>query len=86
MSEQIALFIDAIGVKMRGNTMRCQAQYLRMLHIPYPEELDESDKAGFIQAFDNRDRKMATLCMNRLMSRRVETNERKYEASTAEVV
>ncbi len=86
MSEQIKSFIDAIGVKMRGNTMRCQAQYLRMLHIPYPEDFNETDMSGFRMAFETRDRNMATSCMERLINRRNATNEKQHETGTAEVL
>lgn len=69
LSIQMESFIDAIGVKMRGKTMRCQAQYLRMLHVPHPEELTDSDVEGFRNAFDSRDRGMATSCMHRVLER-----------------
>ncbi len=86
ISDQIESFIDAVCVKMRGNTMRCQAQYIRMLHIPYPESLSESDNAAFRTAFDTRDRKMATLCMGRLLDRRPTIDERGHEKSVVEIV
>ena len=86
MSNQVESFIDAIGVKMRGNTLRCQAQYLRMLHLPYPEDLDGTDKSGFKLAFETRDRKLATACMKKLLDRRSITNERRYETGITEVV
>lgn len=86
MSEQVESFIGAIGVKMRGNTMRCQAQYLRMLHIPHPEDLDKTDMSGFRMAFETRNRNMATACMKRLLNRRIASNERQHEEGTAELV
>jgi len=45
MSGQVEAFIDAVGVKMRGNTMRCQAQYLR---IPRLKGLEPSEVEGFV--------------------------------------
>ena len=85
LSGQVESFIDAVGVKMRGNTMRCQAQYLRMLHIPYPHSLHDVEAEGFRQAFRTRDRVLATVFMERLIGR-MTGNGRSHEAGVAEVV
>lgn len=86
MSDQVKSFIDAVGVKMRGNTMRCQAQYLRLLHIPAPEDLWQSDIDALRQAFLHRDRRAATECFDEIMSRREKNDERGAKASPVEVV
>ena len=85
LSGQVESFIDAVGVKMRGNTMRCQAQYLRMLHIPYSYSLRDVEAEGFRQAFRTRDRVLATVFMERLIGR-MTGNGRNHEAGVAEVV
>ena len=85
LSGQVESFIDAVGVKMRGNTMRCQAQYLRMLHIPYPHSLHDDESEGFRQAFRTRDRVLATVFMERLIGR-MTGNGRSHEAGVAEVI
>ncbi|MBS2961415.1 Eco57I restriction-modification methylase domain-containing protein [Actinocrinis puniceicyclus] len=53
-------FIDAYAVKMRGGTLRFQAQYLRRIRVPDPGQLDERDRAALADAFDRRDVKAAT--------------------------
>lgn len=60
MSDQIESVIDAYGVKMRGKTMRFQAQYLRLIHIPDPSDVMNSHISGLRDAFRSRDRECAT--------------------------
>lgn len=60
MSDQIESVIDAYGVKMRGKTMRFQAQYLRLIHIPDPVDVMSSHMSGLIGAFRSRDKAVAT--------------------------
>ncbi|MDR3206084.1 MAG: Eco57I restriction-modification methylase domain-containing protein [Candidatus Methanoplasma sp.] len=60
MAEQTESVLDAIGVKMRGKTMRFQAQYLRMLHVPFQSDIDKSVQNDLKEAFCNRDRTLAT--------------------------
>ncbi|MBR7152139.1 MAG: Eco57I restriction-modification methylase domain-containing protein [Candidatus Methanomethylophilaceae archaeon] len=86
LSNQMEFFIDAIGVKMRGNTMRCQAQYLRMLHVPHPKELTEADSEEFKSAFEKRDRDMATTCMQRILNKEVTMDAGGNETGFVEVV
>lgn len=60
MSDQIESVIDAYGVKMRGKTMRFQAQYLRLIHIPDPSDVMNSHTSRLRSAFRSRDRVAAT--------------------------
>ncbi|MBQ3684803.1 MAG: Eco57I restriction-modification methylase domain-containing protein [Candidatus Methanomethylophilaceae archaeon] len=85
LSDQVARFIDAVGVKMRGNTMRCQAQYLRMLHIPTYESIEPSQKDALANAFENRDRALATSIMQEILFGGKDY-ERRYEEGPVEVL
>lgn len=60
LSSQIESIIEAYGVKMRGETMRFQAQYLRKIHLPSPDAIDKNDQKVLEKAFLNRDRQLAT--------------------------
>ena len=60
MSETIRNFIGSKCVKMRGGTLRFQAQYLRMLHIPRYESIRNDVIHGLAQAFSMKDKKMAS--------------------------
>lgn len=51
MSDLVEGYVDAFGVKMRGSTLRFQAQYLRMVHIPRADEVDEETKRELAEAF-----------------------------------
>lgn len=53
-------FVDAYGVKMRGGTLRFQAQYLRKIRVPAPETIDEDVAERLRTAFRSRDRRAAT--------------------------
>ncbi|WP_448071993.1 Eco57I restriction-modification methylase domain-containing protein [Georgenia yuyongxinii] len=53
-------FVDAYGVKMRGGTLRFQAQYLRMIRVPAPESIDGDVADQLRRAFRTRDRNAAT--------------------------
>jgi adenine-specific DNA-methyltransferase len=53
-------FIEAYAVKMRGGTLRFQAQYLRRIRVPRPETISEEDRAALAGAFDKRDTSAAT--------------------------
>lgn len=59
MSEAVRRFIDALGVKMRGGTLRFQAQYLRYLHLPDYRKIPEEVKDGLRTAFRQSDKKRA---------------------------
>ena len=60
MSEIAESFIDALCVKMRGGTLRFQAQYLRLIHVPRYETLDQSACDKLREAFENEDRAAAS--------------------------
>lgn len=60
MSEIAEIFIDAFGVKMRGKTLRFQSQYLRLIHVPLPDTIEEDVLEGLVQAFRESNREMAS--------------------------
>ncbi|UCM90447.1 Eco57I restriction-modification methylase domain-containing protein [Streptomyces marincola] len=60
LSRVAEAFVEAYAVKMRGGTLRFQAQYLRKIRVPDPAEVGESDRAALAEAFDNRDVEAAT--------------------------
>ncbi len=60
LSKVAEFFIDSYTVKMRGGTLRFQAQYLRRIRLPYPEDLPTSSAKKLKQAFANRDVESAT--------------------------
>ncbi|MCL3838014.1 Eco57I restriction-modification methylase domain-containing protein [Aeromicrobium duanguangcaii] len=53
-------FIEAYGVKMRGGTLRFQAQYLRKIRVPHPNEIDPTIAKELAAAFDAGDRDEAS--------------------------
>jgi hypothetical protein len=60
LSKVAQLFIEAYCVKMRGGTLRFQAQYLRRIHVPDPK-LISGDIASILRdAFRSRDVAKAT--------------------------
>jgi adenine-specific DNA-methyltransferase len=61
LSRVAQLFIEAYCVKMRGGTLRFQAQYLRRIRVPDPAALPEGlcDRLG--RAFRSRDADAATI-------------------------
>ena len=54
------LFIEAYGVRMRGGYLRFQAQYLRRIRVPKPEDLSAKQSAQLVKAFRERDRRLAS--------------------------
>ncbi len=58
-------FVDSYGVKMRGGTMRFQAQYLRMIRVPDPDIMPSEVANALRVAFDDRDADAATLAAER---------------------
>ncbi|MEV7776895.1 N-6 DNA methylase [Kitasatospora sp. NPDC088351] len=60
LSKVAEAFVEAYAVKMRGGTLRFQAQYLRKIRVPDPAALAEEDRAALADAFDKRDVKAAT--------------------------
>lgn len=60
LSRVAEAFISAYAVKMRGGTLRFQAQYLRRIRVPYPDTVSEVDAAALRDAFERRDVDAAT--------------------------
>lgn len=60
LSEVVERQVAAYCVKMRGNTLRFQAQYLRRVHAPQPAEISADVADELVTAFRTRDRAAAT--------------------------
>lgn len=60
LSKVAEAFVEAYAVKMRGGTIRFQAQYLRKIRVPDPQAISESDQVALREAFDKRDVQAAT--------------------------
>ncbi|MEV6467469.1 Eco57I restriction-modification methylase domain-containing protein [Kitasatospora sp. NPDC051702] len=60
LSKVAEAFVEAYAVKMRGGTLRFQAQYLRKIRVPDPGSIAEGDRTALADAFDKRDVKAAT--------------------------
>ncbi|WP_395295495.1 Eco57I restriction-modification methylase domain-containing protein [Kitasatospora hibisci] len=60
LSKVAEAFVEAYAVKMRGGTLRFQAQYLRKIRVPDPADIAEEDRAALADAFRKRDVKAAT--------------------------
>lgn len=60
MSRVANAFIEAYAVKMRGGTLRFQAQYLRRIRVPRLADVSEADRKALADAFDRRDIEQAT--------------------------
>lgn len=61
LSRVAQAFIEAYCVRMRGGTLRFQAQYLKQIRVPAPESLSEELQASLRDAFRNRDVRQATV-------------------------
>jgi adenine-specific DNA-methyltransferase len=61
LSRVAQLFIEAYCVKMRGGTLRFQAQYLRRIRVPDPASLSDDVRGRLVEAFRSRDTNAATL-------------------------
>jgi hypothetical protein len=64
LSRVAQLFIEAYCVRMRGGTLRFQAQYLRRIRVPGPDSLPMPVCDQLRQAFRDRDRAAATAAAN----------------------
>lgn len=53
-------FIEAYCVRMRGGTLRFQAQYLKQIRVPHPDSIDRSLAESLRTAFRSRDVDAAT--------------------------
>ncbi|MFP5224580.1 MAG: Eco57I restriction-modification methylase domain-containing protein [Actinomycetota bacterium] len=60
LSNIAQLFIEAYCVRMRGGTLRFQAQYLRRIHVPAPESIRDDVAERLRVAFAERDAAAAT--------------------------
>lgn len=60
LSRVAEMFVRAYGVKMAGGTLRFQAQYLRLIHVPDPASLTPEVAARLVHAFELRDSELAT--------------------------
>ncbi|MCZ7377241.1 Eco57I restriction-modification methylase domain-containing protein [Micromonospora sp. WMMC250] len=60
LSDVAQAFVEAYAVRMRGGTLRFQAQYLRRIRVPGPETISAADRAALAAAFDERDTRAAT--------------------------
>lgn len=66
LSRVAQAFIEAYAVRMRGGTLRFQAQYLRKIRVPRPSSLSPEDRDGLATAFEKRDVAAATSIALRL--------------------
>jgi hypothetical protein len=53
-------FVEAYAVRMRGGTLRFQAQYLRRIRVPQQSAISPSDAQALANAFERRDVDVAT--------------------------
>ncbi|MEU2225277.1 N-6 DNA methylase [Streptomyces sp. NPDC018347] len=60
LSRLAQMFVEAYAVRMRGGTLRFQAQYLRRIRVPRPDALRPEAKAALADAFRRRDVEGAT--------------------------
>lgn len=60
LSAVAQFFIESYAVRMRGGTLRFQAQYLRRIRVPEPTSLSAGTKEGLTHAFMARDAESAT--------------------------
>ncbi len=60
LSKVTDAFVGSYCVRMRGGTMRFQAQYLRRIRVPPVDSLSAQDMHDLADAFDRRDVKAAT--------------------------
>jgi adenine-specific DNA-methyltransferase len=59
-------FVGAYAVKMRGGTLRFQAQYLRRIRVPSQAAIGDRERAALAEAFERRDVEAATEVAARL--------------------
>lgn len=68
MSDFIAALVSSTSVKMRGNTLRFQAQYLKKLHIPQYSSVTPDIRIGLVEAFRAKDVEKANAMVAALYS------------------
>lgn len=66
LSRVATAFVEAYCVKMRGGTLRFQAQYLRRIRVPKIADISPDDAAALADAFERRDVDAATATAVRL--------------------
>lgn len=54
------LFVECYSVRMSGGYLRFQAQYLRRIRVPNPNEMSRSTASALARAFEARDAEAAT--------------------------
>lgn len=60
MSDVGRFFVESYGVRMRGGYLRMQAQYLRRIRVPLPEQMLPAQAQALADAFHKRDVTEAT--------------------------
>ena len=60
LSDVTQFFVECYGVRMRGGYLRFQAQYLRRIRVPLPQDVSDSQAESLRDAFRRRDRGAAT--------------------------
>jgi hypothetical protein len=60
LSSIAELFVRTYAVKMRGGTLRFQAQYIRRIRVPRLDSIRSDDADALASAFDARDREAAS--------------------------
>ncbi len=66
LSDVAELFVRTYCVRMRGGTLRFQAQYLRRICVPSMSDISEPDRALLVAAFEARDTAAASTVAHRL--------------------
>lgn len=60
LSDVAQFFIECYGVRMRGGYLRFQAQYLRRIRVPRPQDVSPDQATQLRRAFRERDVRLAT--------------------------
>lgn len=60
LSDVAQFFVECYGVRMRGGYLRFQAQYLRRIRVPRPQDVTAAHAAALANSFRQRDREAAT--------------------------
>lgn len=60
LSDVAQFFVECYGVRMRGGYLRFQAQYLRRIRVPQPQDITPAQALQLADAFRLRDRERAT--------------------------
>jgi hypothetical protein len=60
LSNVAQFFIECYGVRMRGGYLRFQAQYLRRIRVPRPQDISMDQAQVLRRAFRDRDQQLAT--------------------------